>query len=79
MLWESSLNDYFRTLSDSSSYALRDWNIRSFFKSKKCDYIIKNELEGPLIEGIKQFQSKGKIEDVNLGKHKFGSLLQLYE
>ena len=30
----------------------------------KCDYIIKNELEGPLIEGIKQFQSKGKIEDV---------------
>ena len=34
MLWESSLNDYFRTLSDSSSDALRDWNIWSFFKSK---------------------------------------------
>jgi anaerobic magnesium-protoporphyrin IX monomethyl ester cyclase len=30
----------------------------------KCDYIIKNELEGPLIEGIHQFQKFGYIKDV---------------
>ena len=34
MLWESSLNDYFRTLSDSSSDALRDWNIGLFLNRK---------------------------------------------